>query len=46
MYGHWERHVMAEAFCSRVLTSDRCEVGGYRLQVFDSLFGLALVVRQ
>lgn len=44
--GHWERHGMADAFDSRILTQDYAENAAWRLQVFDSLFGVGVVLRR
>ena len=42
--GHWERHVMADSFDPRVLHKDLVVEDSYRIQVFDSLFGLGVVI--
>jgi|GEM_PF-1762804 len=43
-YGHWERHVIADVFDSRVLQEDRVVGDAYRIQVFDSLYGFGTVL--
>lgn len=45
-YGHWERHGMADAFDARILTEDFAENDAWRLQIFDSLFGVGVVLRR
>jgi hypothetical protein len=42
--GHWERHVMAEVFGERLLYEDTVEAASYRGRIFDSLFGLGVVL--
>ena len=44
-YGTWERHVMAEVFDNKVLHQDSVVGGSYRIQIFDSLFGFAVVMQ-
>jgi hypothetical protein len=44
-HGHWERHVMAEIFDREILHRDSVEQKGYRIQIFDSLFGFGVVLR-
>lgn len=44
-YGHWERHCMAEAWDERILTQDAVAIPGWRLQIFDSLFGFGVALR-
>jgi hypothetical protein len=43
-YGHWERHCMAEAWNARILTENSVALPGWRLQIFDSLFGLGVAL--
>lgn len=42
--GTWERHVIAELFDQRALYADTVEKASTRIQIFDSLFGLGIVV--
>jgi hypothetical protein len=44
-YGHWERHVIAEIFDHEILHKDSVEGEEYRIQIFDSLFGFGVVLR-
>ena len=44
--GHWERHCMAEYFDERILYADAVETDKWLMQVFDSLFGLGVIMRQ
>lgn len=44
-YGAWERHVMGEVFDERILYQDAVDTATARLRVFDSLFGLGVVIR-
>jgi hypothetical protein len=44
-YGHWERHVMAELFDPRILHQDSAAGSIDRIQIFDSLFGVGVVLR-
>jgi len=43
--GTWERHVIAELFDERVLYQDTVVEASTRIQIFDSLFGLGIVIR-
>ncbi|RIK41738.1 MAG: hypothetical protein DCC57_18745 [Chloroflexi bacterium] len=45
-YGHWERHVMAELFSPDLLHQDTAQARGWRVQIFDSLFGFGAALRQ
>ena len=45
-YGHWERHIMAEIFDERILHHDAVQNESNRLQIFDSLFGVGVVIQQ
>ncbi|MFQ5437053.1 MAG: hypothetical protein ACE5FD_19515 [Anaerolineae bacterium] len=46
VYGHWERHVMAELLDERILREDFVENEQWRIQIFDSLFGFGVAIRQ
>ncbi len=43
-YGHWERHVIADIFDSRVLQEDAVVGEAYHIQFFDSLLGFGAVL--
>lgn len=43
-YGTWERHVMAEVFDERLLEQDFASSDTYNAGIFDSLFGLGIVM--
>ncbi|PIQ85379.1 MAG: hypothetical protein COV74_09270 [Candidatus Omnitrophica bacterium CG11_big_fil_rev_8_21_14_0_20_45_26] len=45
-YGPWERHVMAEFFGQNLLDEDFSETDQYRVQIFDSLFGLGVAINK
>ncbi len=45
-FGHWERHVMADLFDEQLLYTDAASSRGFRVQIFDSLFGFGVVLRQ
>lgn len=43
-YGTWERHVMAEVFDEALLKQDFAKSAKYSAGIFDSLFGLGIVL--
>ncbi len=46
VYGHWERHGMAQYFDEKILNELQVENETYRLQIFDSLFGFGVVLNK
>lgn len=45
-YGLWERHVMAELISPELLHQDAAVTPGWKVQIFDSLFGFGAALRQ
>ena len=44
-YGHWERHVMAKYFGREVLTEDFFITKKHKIGIFDSTYGLGVVIK-
>lgn len=44
-HGHWERHVMAELLDPRIAERDSVETDSMRIEIFDSLFGFGVALR-
>jgi hypothetical protein len=45
-YGTWERQCMAEQLRPAILEHDYAESQEWRMQIFDSLFGLGVALRR
>jgi hypothetical protein len=45
-FGHWERHVMAELFSPEILNHNSVVMAPHRIQIFDSLFGFGVALRE
>ena len=45
-YGHWERHVMAKYFGKEILIEDFVITQKHKIGIFDSTYGLGVVIKQ